>query len=128
ENRDWKTVTATELAEDGRLEMEGDLTDRVYEDVTYAINNSYNWLYGKGREVPKYAYEKWTDDDFEDIPPHKFKEWFQDYFEHKVQSMDDLKEHVSNEVRSKSAKNYQDMLEHGHHEKSVQYLKVGGDS
>lgn len=124
--RRWDAVIATELAVDNRLEYKEDVGSRMYDSVRSGFYNGYNWMISYGglglsREIYKWKWGKEGSD-------AEIKEWVEQNGQNVVDDEAGLKRHLEKTTRHRSAKNYQDVIDHGHREKGVKFLEVTGDS
>jgi len=127
ESRTWRSVVSNQMAEDSRLEFEGNVAEELYDNVRYGIKNGYNWLVADGFGVSAYLYKKaWGKEGTQ----AEVKEWVKEYFENVVGDEKGLKTYLDENFRRKSAKNYKEVIERGHFEKDklVKFLEAPGDS
>lgn len=126
ESRKWSTVISTEMAEDGRFEVEGNVAERAYDTLREGAHRGYNWLVADGFGVSAYLYKKIHGKEGSEA---EVKDWVKKYFKNVVESNSALKKYTEESFRYKSAQNYKEVIDRGQiHKEGVKFLEAAGDS
>lgn len=121
--RTWRVVIGAELAEDNRLEYEGDLWDETYEGVRYGFTEGYNWIVSGGVVAPRLY--KWYHG--KEGSQAEIKAWIESQGKNVAQSEKDLSDLLRSAPRpTKHTQNYIDVIEKGRTQENVKYLRDAG--